>query len=74
MVNNHMKLLMSSAHFLHKKYGSLGKINKKSQDGNRIKHLMDRLKLVDLRKILDELGGDREGGVRELRKRVKNHQ
>lgn len=47
-VDRHMKLFMSSAHFLHKRFGSL--TNKKTQT------LVQKLEKDDLEKLLDEFG------------------
>ena len=79
MINDHMKLFMSSAHYLHEKYGKLNKKTKQAE-GNpgtelgstrKTKDFISTLTMSELEMMLREFGLHDDGGVKELRKKLR---
>ena len=85
LIDNHLKLFLSSAHYLHKRYGSLGKIKTKTQNkestsgigqggqqtNTRTKDFINQLNIDNLQIICQEFSDDKLDGVKPLRAFLK---
>ena len=81
-IENHMKLFLSSAHYLHDKYGSLNTKTKQAEgdtDGRKGKNtktksktFIDLLSIEQLRIVLEEMGIGTEGAKGVLRTKLSN--
>ena len=74
VIDDHMKLFMSTAHFLHDEYGYLGMTMKEDNDKNTKatkKDLISGLSKNDCATILEEFGTDPESKLSQRRAQVK---
>ena len=82
IIDNHMKLFMSSAHYLHMRYGKMNRRTRQSEGspdavkGNKrkrgkTKDFISSMKMTQLESILREFDKDDDGGVKELKKRLR---
>ena len=81
LIDNHLKLFLSSAHYLHKRYGSLGKTNTKTQNKDstssvgqggkqtdkRTNDFITQLNVDNLQIICHEFSDDKLDGVKPMR-------
>ena len=65
-INNHVKIFLSSAHYLHEKYGNLNRKTRQTEHinenrGGRKKKFVDTLTFTQLREMLQEFSVDTDG-------------
>ena len=82
-IDNHMKLFLSSVHYLHEKYGKLnrkskekegsaGSSGRRKKNGQKTVSFVNTLSMIQLKAFLEEFGKECDGTKPELRRKVNN--